>query len=691
MKRLMRVLCATVFVLVSVSAARPKKTLSPAQQRATKAIHEYFRRVVRRIAERTLADVKTKADWERQRLKRRRELLDMLGLNPLPAKTDLKATVTGKVEGDTFVVEKLHYQSLPGLYVTANFYKPKGLTGRAPTILYVCGHGRVKINGVSYGNKAHYQHHAAWFARHGYCCLIIDSLQLGEIEGIHHGTYRYGMWWWVARGYTPAGVEAWNCVRALDYLATRPEVDMQRIGVTGRSGGGIYTWWIAAIDDRPKVLVPVAGITDLKNYVVDGAIEGHCDCMFMVNTYQWDFPLVAALAAPRPLLLSNSDKDRIFPLDGVLRVYWHLRRLYELYNASDHLGLLITEGPHRDTQELRLPAFRWMNRWLKNTQEPICEKGEQPFKPQQLKVFDRLPADERNTCIHETFVPRARFGDPPRSMEQWQQMRERLMAGLRERVFRPWPRRAGSPEVKVVAEGEKAGLAWRAISYHSEENLWFPVYMFRPAELEAADELRIVVVSNNSWSRWSGIIAVASPELLEGVTNVEPQPQKLKALAAELTHARRVLAVVPPRGIGPNQWDPTERADTHIRRRFVLLGMTAATGAVWDIRRAVHALQGDEFAKAQRVVLTGRGRAAGLALYAALFEPSVCAVELDSPPETHRNPPIFLNVLRVLDMPQAVALMFPRHVVLRNTRAELWQWPAGVANLYARNPFEISK
>ena len=155
----------------------------------------------------------------------------------------------------------------------------------------------------------------------GYVCLTIDTLQLGEIEGLHHGTYREGMWWWLSRGYTPAGVEAWNCIRALDYLQSRPEVDGDKLGVTGRSGGGAYSWWIAALDERIKAAVPVAGITNLKNHVIDGAVEGHCDCMFMVNTYQWDYAQVAALVAPRPLLISNTDKDSIFPLDGVVDVY----------------------------------------------------------------------------------------------------------------------------------------------------------------------------------------------------------------------------------------------------------------------------------------------------------------------------------------------------------------------------------
>src|SRR5438874_2290325 len=131
----------------------------------------------------------------------------------------------------------------------------RALAEPAPAILYVCGHGNVVKDGVSYGSKASYQHHGAWLARNGYVCLTIDTLQLGEIQGLHHGTHRENMWWWNARGYTPAGVEAWNCMRALDYLQSRPEVDAERLGVTGRSGGGAYAWWITALDERIRVAV----------------------------------------------------------------------------------------------------------------------------------------------------------------------------------------------------------------------------------------------------------------------------------------------------------------------------------------------------------------------------------------------------------------------------------------------------
>ncbi|MGE5293885.1 MAG: alpha/beta hydrolase, partial [Solirubrobacterales bacterium] len=265
------VIMLSLCVIASVAAsAQQPEPLRPADRQ----LAEYFRSETAKLQSQCLSDVKTLEDWQAKRVVYKQQLLEMLGLDPFPEKTPLNAVVTGTVDQEKFTVENLQFQSMPGLYVTANLYVPKNLNKPAPAILYVCGHGEVKKDNISYGNKVAYHHHGAWFARNGYVCLVIDTLQLGEIQGIHHGTYRYDMWWWNCRGYTAAGVEAWNCIRALDYLQTRKEVDASRIGVTGRSGGGAYSWWIAAIDERIKAAVPVAGITDLQNHVVDGCVEG---------------------------------------------------------------------------------------------------------------------------------------------------------------------------------------------------------------------------------------------------------------------------------------------------------------------------------------------------------------------------------------------------------------------------------
>jgi hypothetical protein len=666
------------------AAAKNAPKATPEQQRATAEMHQYFRRVTQRLADADLADVKTLADWQAKRPKAREQMLEMLGLSPRPERTDLKATVTGTLDAGEFVVEKLHFQSRPGLYVTANFYRPKHVDKPLPTILYVCGHGTEKIDGVAYGSKARYQHHPAWFAREGYCCLILDTLQLGEIEGIHHGTNRFGWWWWYSRGYTPAGVEAWNCVRALDYLETRPEVDMKKIGVTGRSGGGAYSWWTAAIDDRPACFVPVAGITDLQNHVVDHCIEGHCDCMFQVNTYGWDFATVAALAAPRPLLFSNSDKDNIFPLTGVYRTHAGIKRIYQLYNASDKLGLLITEGPHLDTQELQVPAFRWFNKWLKGTTAPITRVADKPLDVKQLRVFETLPTDEKNTTIHETFTPMANVRRPPLNMVQWLTRHKPLQNSLREKCFRNWPKDGEPLDVKVVAEKEAEGLKLQVLEFASEENLRFPVYVVRGAKHAKPSLLVVTPVDTAGWQKWVAEMGPAFGDMLPGRIAASGDRGALESTAKMLEKNDWAFAYIPPRGEGPNQWDPEPRKDTHIRRRFALLGRTLDDAQVWDTRRALAALRARDEYKDARPWLQGEGRMAGVALYAGLFEPAVERFDLHKLPASHRDGPTFLNVLRVLDLPQAVALAFPRKVILYDVDQSAWSWPETVAKqLYA--------
>ena len=408
-------------------------------------LKQYFELETVKTEESFLAGIESKEDWLAKKDKYRVQLFSMLGIDPNRSRTDLKATITGKVDGDGFVVEKLHYQSSPGLYVTGNLYLPaeRKEGQKFPAILYVCGHGRVKKGGVSYGNKTHYHHHGAWFARNGYICLTIDTIQLGEIEGLHHGTYSKNMWWWASRGYTPAGVEAWNGIRGIDYLQSRPEVDGERIGVTGRSGGGAYSWWVAALDERVKAAVPVAGITSMRNHVVDGCVEGHCDCMYQVNARGWDYAMISSLVAPRSLLISNTDKDRIFPLDGVVDVHRKTKRVYDLLGVPNNLGLHVTEGPHKDTQNLRVHAFSWFNRFLKKENPLIDKPAVKYFEPEQLKVFEKLPADEITNRIHDTFVPQAEPPTVPKDKACWSAYRKATMAGLNEHVFAGWPDNPG--------------------------------------------------------------------------------------------------------------------------------------------------------------------------------------------------------------------------------------------------------
>ncbi|MBN1807042.1 MAG: acetylxylan esterase [Sedimentisphaerales bacterium] len=676
-----RIICivpALLIFYVPVNAAN-RSAIGPSK--ADEQLFEYFEAETKKLSKKCLRDINTLEDWQAKRPIYRKQLFEMLGLDPLPEKTDLKPVITGKVEHDEFTVENLYFQSRPGLYVTANLYIPKRLEKPAPAILYVCGHGPTKKNNISYGNKVSYQHHGAWFARHGYVCLVIDTLQMGEIEGIHHGTYRYDMWWWNSRGYSSAAVEAWNCIRSLDYLQSRKEVDGDRIGVTGRSGGGAYSWWISALDDRIKAAVPVAGITDLQNHVVDGCVEGHCDCMYIVNTYQWDYPLVASLVAPRGLLISNSDKDTIFPLDGVVRLHEKVRKIYRLYGADDKLGLQITEGPHKDTQELRVHAFVWFNRFLKG-ENPLIDKPAVPFfEPEQLKVFDELPVDEINTKIQESFVPKAEEPSVPKSVEEWEKQRKTWMKMLRKKSFRGWPRPAQVVplDMKCVFSAEGEGIQLSAYDFTSQPHVCLRLYLSHKAGLNKPEGVILNVLDEKGWTRWLAGMRVGFENELSDYKLPEPNESFFNVISELLKDMNCVMACVAPRGMGPDAWNIDERKQVQIRRRFMLLGQTADGMRVWDVRRAIEALRTIDLCKESSVDIQAEGKMAGIALYASLFEPDISELYLWNLPVTHHDGPTFLNVLRYLDMPQAVAMAAERSKVNLYQEADSgWQFPKDV-------------
>jgi dienelactone hydrolase len=611
MTRLLPLLLALLLAAPTLAADKPDT------KAGDEMIDKYLASKAKELSGRFLDGAKTRDEWEKKRPRLHREYLDMLGLWPLPEKTPLHATITGTVEHAGVVIDKLHYQSRPGLYVTANLYRPKESKGKLPAILYVCGHsGRGRD-----GNKTAFQDHGLWFANNGYVCLIVDTLQLGEIPGIHHGTYREGRWWWQALGYTPAGVECWNGIRGIDYLCSRPDVDPKRIGVTGISGGGAATFWIAAADERVKAAVPVSGMSDLECYVTDKVINGHCDCMFLVNTYQWDWTTIAALVAPRPLLFANSDADKIFPMSGNRRVIAKLRKLYKMYDKPDLVDEYISKGDHEDRADLRVAAFQWMNKHLKNDTAPVKYEPYKQLAGKELRVFPEekdIPKDAINGKIDETFVKRAEVKLPEKG--QFAEWRKGMLKELREKSFRAFPDRI--PEAKPLGTKEEALL-------------------------RIATEPGIEVLS------WQGRYSVSDHTFLTVLLVTEDtKGENYARLRMEFSKDGELVPLV-MRGDWSHKSPPN-----YVDRSHALLGRTVDQGRVWDVAALVR--WADEESKRKfRIRVVGRGNAGILAAYAALFEPSIKEVVIIDPPTSHKDGPIFLNVLRVLDIPEALGLLAP--------------------------------
>ncbi|MCX8109271.1 MAG: acetylxylan esterase, partial [Verrucomicrobiae bacterium] len=354
--------------------------------RAT-TIRDYLVRQAMRITRNAVAIPLDANEWKNVEARRRRQFLEMMGLAHLPnlGKHDpVNATVTGVLQRQGYKVEKLHFESLPDLHVTANLYVPAGIEGPVPAVLYLCGHAN--------NQKFYYQAHPRRFAELGFVCLIVETIQLGEVPGYHHGCYREGWFHWYSLGYTPAGVELLNAIRALDYLAQRPEVDKNRLGVTGISGGGATSWWLAAANTRVKVAAPVCGTATLYSHIHDRTIDGHCDCMWWINFYQWDLADVGALIAPRPLLIASADRDSIFTLESVRVIHSKLATLYERLGVPQNLKLVITPGGHSYHRDSRTAIFSWFVRHLQGREVP----------PDQVGDIDENPA--RNESVNSLRV-----------------------------------------------------------------------------------------------------------------------------------------------------------------------------------------------------------------------------------------------------------------------------------------------
>ena len=625
---------------------------APARLFGDVMFEKYLAHEVAGLRDRFLGGAASLAEWKAKRSQLRTEFLDMIGLWPLPEKTPLNATITGSIEREDFVVEKLHYQSRPGLYVTANLWRPRVVKEKLPAVLLFVGH----YNRGRNGHKTFMQDQGKWFARNGYVCLIMDTLTRGELPGVHQGLYAMApkpggeRMWWISRGYSPAAVECWNAIRGIDYLTTRPEVDAGRIAATGLSGGGAVTFWIAAVDDRVKVAAAHSGLTDWESLVLDRILRLHCDCMIPYNTYGWELTTVGALIAPTPFLFVNCDDDLGFPMAANRRIAERLKKIYRMYNREDHFQEYVTHGPvgaHSYTPDSRMAIFKWINSHLKKDSGPVTDVDDVRFPEEDLRTFPTdadIPRGVLNNEIDQTFVPVAKVRLPSRG--QFDSWRQDLVTKLRTLSFRTFPER--------IPAADKAPRPNR----------------YRFVEWEREEGVQV-------WKTESGIVNYIA---LHGVVSNEPPRERLVTLIvlnegeslsvlpewATTLIAGEPYAVLAPRGVGATAWTP--ESANYMSRAHLCIGRTIDQGRVWDIAAIGRHLNGDGPIK-----VIGRGQAGILGAYAALFEPSIREVVVVAPPASHAEGPAFLNVLRVLDVPEALGLLAPRTLTLVNTGDTLFE------------------
>jgi dienelactone hydrolase len=588
----------------------------------------------------------------------------MMGVHhvpPLAERTPPAVTVTGVLEREGYRIEKLHYEPLPDFHVTANLYVPSGLSEPVPGVIYVCGH--------SQHQKVAYQGHARRFAQLGFVCLIVETVQLGEAEGVHHGCYNRGWWHWYSRGYTPAGMELFTGLRGLDLLQARPEVDGSRLGVTGISGGGATSWWLAAGDERIKVSAPCCGTATLASHIADRTIDGHCDCMWWINSRQWDLTTVGALIAPRPLMIASADRDGIFTIESIREVYSRLKGLYESLGVPENLVLVETPGPHSYHELSRTAIFSWFARHLQGKDIPPEEIGDiigpsdGPETVETLQVYvSGPPAADRLPRIHDEFIPLAPAPQVADS-DDLARVRAQTVAALREHTFGAFP----------MAEGD---LATRV-------------------ELRYADNgtrgSRFTYAPEPEWRLSGRVLTRTEPGTRDGCAVILRSPREDRGTAEGLAGrlgAWSVKAVLEPRGTGETGYE--EALQWHLRRSAAWSGTTLASMRVYDVWRGLQVLRSMEEVEPGRLTLVARGEMCAVALYVALLDGGLAGLLLVDPPATQDAPGEpdgtgdaieMLNCLRFTDLAYVAGLQWPTAIGIAGMCPATYSW---AQDLYAK-------
>jgi dienelactone hydrolase len=323
----------------------------------------------------------SRAKWEAQRKQVRAQLWELLGqLPPRPRRPKVE-TLSTEDRGD-YVVEKFQFDNGAGATVPGYLLRPKSLTGKAPAILYCHWHGgEYEIGKEELFQAKHTpEPPGPAFAKQGFVVLAIDAYCFGERNGRGPGgplekggngemsASKFNLW----VGRTLWGMMLRDDLMALDYLASRPEVDARRIGITGMSMGATRSWWLMALDERIQTGVAVACLTRYQNLIEHEALKEHGIYYFVPNLLtHFDTEAVVALIAPRPVLFMNGGQDGGSPADGIRAIEKTVRAVYALYGREADCQSFIYAGQgHVYTKEMWDKTLAWMKDKLRIEASP---------------------------------------------------------------------------------------------------------------------------------------------------------------------------------------------------------------------------------------------------------------------------------------------------------------------------------
>lgn len=320
--------------------------------------------------------------WEQRKEFLRNQILVAAGLSPMPDKTPLHPQVFGKIEEKDYTIEKVLIETLPGFYLGGNLYRPRNGRAKHPGILNPHGHwpyGRLEnqplYSGPSLGIS---------LARQGYVVFAYDMVGYTDTIQLPHrfGSAEQRLW-----SFGPLGLQLWDSIRALDFLASLDDVDATRLGVTGASGGGTQTFLLTAVDDRVQFASPV----NMVSAIMQGGDLCENAPGLRINTSNVE---IAAMFAPKPMLLVSATGDWTHNVPK--EEYPAIRKIYDLYGKGDQVEVVQIDAPHNFNELSREAVYRFFaeqNPGLSDSRELIEHDISVPPLQEMMALSNRtLPA-----------------------------------------------------------------------------------------------------------------------------------------------------------------------------------------------------------------------------------------------------------------------------------------------------------
>ncbi len=620
-----------------------------------------------------LATIRSKAQVEARNTAVRSQVWQLLGGRP--EETPMNPRITGTIERKNYRIEKLIFESMPQIYVTANLYVPTTGKPPFPAILAPIGHSP---NGKA---AIRYQYTYQNLARKGYMVLTWDPFGQGERiqylqPGTNHTRFRA-----ISMEHTQAGRPmtlfgdglalylAWDGIRGLDYLLTRSEVDPQRIGCTGQSGGGTMTMFLGALDPRIHAAVAIEGaFANVAGPYYDppGAISDAETDLVGSLPLRIDRGDLLAAFAPKPLLAcytKNDEGQTYGPMntEAIRENYEELTRLYGILGAHEKVSLFAGDLPHGMDFFSRRAIYGWFNRWFDKVDAGVEEAEYDAAPDSSLNVtssgqvstsFGGRSIVQLNTEQAAKLLPPSEFAN---GKSDTSQAGEKVRAGLTDLLALPPNKTALHSQ--ILSSNVRKGQRIEEIQFESEPEVRIVGWFIAPQEGRTTRPC-VLYISNGFADD-----VVAEPSSFDGL---------LEAGYAVCAIAVRGTGLSTPR---PPKGGPVFYQQMDLSERFawanLVLGTSVMGQRVWDILRTIDYLVARPDVNASQIRMIGQEEAGLAALMAGALDDRVCSILLIGMVVTFMSIVqsteyslalewFVPRILRHFDLPDIVASVSPR-------------------------------